>query len=340
MMKSRKFTGALGAALSILSVLAAAHTCAASLSDEDKCEVSKLKTVASYASCRLKADAAAISKSLTVDYSKCVEKIDSKFPTIETNAEGACNPNGNLVEIRDLTDEYEEMVAFLLSGVTTTTTTTTTTLPPPTGECGDGFIDAGEDCDVGNLNSNTCATEGFFNGTLACNPGCTLDTSGCNATRFEDNGLTVLDHQLNLEWEKKGSQNGAANLADPHDADNTYTWAASGSVQSGTLYSDFLFKLNGVVDHATTTTSLCFAAHCDWRVPTIDELKSITVACGGGGPCVADALFLPTRSGHYWSNSTRASLTTGAYFVEFTTGVAASDLKTASKFARAVRSTN
>jgi cysteine-rich repeat protein len=45
--------------------------------------------------------------------------------------------------------------------------------------CGDGAIGAGEECDSANLGGATCASEGFFAGTLACAANCTLDTSGC-----------------------------------------------------------------------------------------------------------------------------------------------------------------
>jgi hypothetical protein len=37
-----------------------------------------------------------------------------------------------------------------------------------------------ESCDGTNLGASTCATLGFSGGTLACNAGCTFDTSGCN----------------------------------------------------------------------------------------------------------------------------------------------------------------
>ncbi len=50
------------------------------------------------------------------------------------------------------------------------------TAPP---NCGNGAIDAGEDCDGGNLNGGTCATEGFSSGTIACGGGCLYDTSQC-----------------------------------------------------------------------------------------------------------------------------------------------------------------
>jgi hypothetical protein len=54
--------------------------------------------------------------------------------------------------------------------------------------CGNGALDAGEECDGGNLGGATCSSEGFFGGTLSCNSNCTLDTSGCT-----DCGNDILD---------------------------------------------------------------------------------------------------------------------------------------------------
>jgi hypothetical protein len=45
--------------------------------------------------------------------------------------------------------------------------------------CGNGAIDAGEDCDGANFGGATCASEGFSSGTIACALDCTFDTSGC-----------------------------------------------------------------------------------------------------------------------------------------------------------------
>ncbi len=45
--------------------------------------------------------------------------------------------------------------------------------------CGNGVREPGEECDGADLGGRTCQTQGFDGGTLACNPDCTLDTSGC-----------------------------------------------------------------------------------------------------------------------------------------------------------------
>ena len=76
---------------------------------------------------------------------------------------------------------------------TTTTTTTTTTTGESTttdgltstgdteGACGNGVIDAGEECDSDDLGAQTCEGLGFDGGTLTCTDACVLDTAGCSA---------------------------------------------------------------------------------------------------------------------------------------------------------------
>ncbi|MFN2427714.1 MAG: hypothetical protein ABR587_14855 [Candidatus Binatia bacterium] len=189
MFRNTKFVVAAATALLATTVSGAA----AALAPDVRCESGKLKATAVYASCLLKAESKGLLKMLSPDFSKCVEKFNAKFPKLEEQAGvGICPSEMDVADIRDLTDEYESTVALLLSGGSL----------PPTGLCGDGIIDGGEDCDVGDLDGETCATQGFFNGTLACAPGCSFDTSACNATRFEDIGTTILDHQTGLEWEK------------------------------------------------------------------------------------------------------------------------------------------
>ncbi len=46
--------------------------------------------------------------------------------------------------------------------------------------CGDGAVDAGEDCDGAALAGASCASLGFAQGTLLCTQGCTFDTGQCS----------------------------------------------------------------------------------------------------------------------------------------------------------------
>ncbi len=172
--------------------------------------------------------------------------------------------------------------------------------------CGDGGIDVGEDCDLGNLNGGTCAGEGFAGGELRCGAGCAFDTSGCYATRFEDNGNgTITDNETGLMWEKKVKLDLATDLANLQDADNAYPWSGLCSVEvTKRCQPDAASEaacLAGVDGDAfgcsqctggegtctvmspgvtawqwlTALNSANFGTHNDWRLATRDEYLSI-----------------------------------------------------------------
>lgn len=46
--------------------------------------------------------------------------------------------------------------------------------------CGNGVQEGSEQCDGSDLAGQTCQSQGYQTGTLACNPDCTFDTSGCS----------------------------------------------------------------------------------------------------------------------------------------------------------------
>ena len=151
--------------------------------------------------------------------------------------------------------------------------------------------------------------------------------------RFEDRGLTVFDHQTGLEWEKKTN--------DP-DTDNDYTWSTGTPWNpNGAAFTVFLAFLNDggecVTESAagTAVTSWGYAGHCDWRLPTISELKTI-VDCSHGAPCVAPILG-PTQSTNYWSSSSDANVPYGAWYVYLVYGLSGNDFKTNFLYVRAVR---
>lgn len=49
----------------------------------------------------------------------------------------------------------------------------------PLPSCGDGMLNGGEQCDGPALGGNSCVTEGFDLGAIACTASCTLDISDC-----------------------------------------------------------------------------------------------------------------------------------------------------------------
>ncbi len=169
--------------------------------------------------------------------------------------------------------------------------------------------------------------------------------------RFEDTGLTVIDHLTGLEWEKKRNHDGpyvlcpggGASCDDPHDADNIYSWSASLTDADGGAFTTFLGQLNTCVFDSFNpqVANTGFAGHCDWHLPTLFELRTIIdtnpLGCGSGAPCIAP-IFGDTGPGHYWSSSTSASDPMEAYGVNFATGNPSDDgTKTSSSYVRAVR---
>ncbi len=179
---------------------------------------------------------------------------------------------------------------------------------------------------------------------LAGPPTTTTTTSTTTTTlRFVDNGDgTVTDHQTGLIWEQKVAGSGCL-----HCVDDTYTWSSSGTAPDGTAFTSFLNTLNGgatgvgnCVDNGTfpaTGTTGGFNGDCDWRLPTIVELKTIVAVGCASHPCI-DPVFGPTAGDFYWSSTTSSGAPNSAWVVYFGNGSVNFDGKTfPGHFVRAVR---
>jgi len=189
--------------------------------------------------------------------------------------------------------------------------------------CGDGTRNGDEECDGADVGP----------GCGGCQPDCRC--------RFVDNGDgTVSDRQTGFQWEKKTSDGSV------HDAGNTYTWSASGTGPDGTAFTSFLAALNGgatgVGDCSADVSGDAggFAGHCDWRLPTVVELRTIVdtgaSGCGAGGACV-DPVFGTTSAGFYWSSTASADASGLAWDVPFSPDDARADPMSDDTFVRAVR---
>jgi hypothetical protein len=229
--------------------------------------------------------------------------------------------------------------------------------------CGDGHAAPPEQCDGSDLSGATCASLGEGDGVLACTPGCRFDTTGCTgsslggafletgqtscwdvdgnvvpcagsgqdgevragaALSYTDNGDgTVTDDNTGLVWEKLSDDGGV------HDKDNLLTWG------------------NAFV-HIATLNAAHFAGHTDWRLPNVNELRSI-VNYGAQSPAVSSVFDIGctpqctvldcscTTASFYWASTTDQSLPTYAWGVNFFQGAVFSNIKLSDGFVRAVR---
>ncbi len=177
------------------------------------------------------------------------------------------------------------------------------------------------------------------------------------ALSYTDNGdLTATDDNTKFMWEVKlaadGSNGGNCNDDDQekrsvHCVNNTYTWSASASDDDGTLFTDFLDKLNNRcdgnesmscnIDADCGANGPCgFAGHRDWFIPNVKQLQSI-VDYGTFSPAIDSTFPGATASSFYWSATTSANDSDSAWFVNFNSGLVGSGNKIPGNHARGVR---
>jgi len=129
-----------------------------------------------------------------------------------------------------------------------------------------------------------------------------LFTVNANAASFTDNDdETVTDNVTTLMWQQE-------------DDNKTRTWAEA----------------------ITYCKGLSLAKHADWRLPSVQELKSI-IDDSTTNPAIDATYFPNTNSSYYWSSTTYASYTSIAWNVSFSDGYAGSYGKTYGFYVRCVR---
>ena len=110
-----------------------------------------------------------------------------------------------------------------------------------------------------------------------------------------------------LTWELKTDDGGI------HDKDNVYRWGGTGAQRTGSIFFD---DWNSLLI-ATNKEKLC--GFDDWRVPTIEELKTLVVNVGKN-PVIDTAVFPLTLAAPYWSASSYQRYPEHAQTIDFGSG--------------------
>ena len=152
-------------------------------------------------------------------------------------------------------------------------------------------------------------------------------------------GPCVLDQFTGLTWEVKNQSGGL------HDRDNTYSWFNPDEDASGEL--DYRGKPDGgncsgspcdthAVVQAVNKAGLC--SYTDWRMPTRDELGSISdPRKTNKPPSINIKYFTNTQAGEYWSANDYQFHWDTAWLWNFGNGLDRVEWKASPMYVRLVR---
>ncbi len=168
------------------------------------------------------------------------------------------------------------------------------------------------------------------------------DAAGASAPQLRSTafGKCVEDLRTGLTWELKSDASGL------HDWRNTYTW-----FNPAEAHEDLDYR--GIADGGNCSESRCDTAdfvravnasrHCgfsDWRMPSRNELMSISDPARAGNPPTANLEYFPfMQAGEYWTGYDYSTQYESAWAWNFFYGHDRVDWKRSAKYARLVRGT-
>jgi hypothetical protein len=137
-----------------------------------------------------------------------------------------------------------------------------------------------------------------------------IGSSGAGLTHGAANWSCVEDNLTGLWWEKKTQDGGV------QDESQTYRW-------------------DQLDNYVRTINSAGLCGHHDWRVPTIEELRTLVIR--GRFPTIDEGYFPNTGGSSFWSGSPFANDSSFAWFVGFNYGYDNGSNKSSSYGVRVVR---
>ena len=158
-----------------------------------------------------------------------------------------------------------------------------------------------------------------------------LDSSGNALTASATNWSCVQDNVTDLIWEVKTDD------GSERDKDNKYRWGGLTAIgrDSSNREGDYYDDWNNLVNTANSGNGLC--GFTDWRVPDIEELRSI-VDYSRTNPSIDINYFPNTRSHWYWSASPYADVSDYAWLLYFFYGSGYDNYRIYDSHVRLVRS--
>ena len=177
--------------------------------------------------------------------------------------------------------------------------------------CGDGNVDAGEDCDGSDLNGATCTSLGFDEGTLACDTSCGFETTSCCNTHASyacsDGDLYYYDSCGTREDVYKSCPQGCDSTGCLAYADSS-TSLPTDCETDGSTYRNILTATAVSISDPTDTPSVTIIwEKCDGS--SFSSSKTCNVRVGSYGSSGV-ARTLSTGSDSFSWSSGRSSATT------------------------------
>ena len=144
----------------------------------------------------------------------------------------------------------------------------------------------------------------------------------------------ILEEELNLYWEVKTAKEGL------QYAKNTYTWFDG---ESGEEYGDYSHHCSwsrgcNTLAYVKKINEKSLCSFTDWRLPTLNELKTLVNYYGDADTLINAAFFPNTQADSYWTSTAVANSVLVVYEVPFVYGGSVARDKYFDTYIRLVRS--